>query len=293
MTTDQHVRLYIDQLLADFRTGFEPFVITVLKSTHGADWFTVLRNTPDLRAPIDARNLRLDATALVRIILAHWDSTFGRVLSAGDRSLLYEIRSVRNRWAHQASIPLDDVDRLADNVIRLLTSIGAEHTGNVSRQREAFRVQRYAPLAARKAWRTPAVWLAALVVGLVTTLSLGYGVYAALDLNSPTQVEPFQGRATADAREGAATPPTRDGEQSQPTYTPIAPKAIVATQAVDPTFVASESYPCQPGQIKGNARTMIYHLPDGMYYSITRNESVVCFAAADEAIRAGYRASKR
>jgi len=293
MTTDQHVRLYIDQLLADFRTGFEPFVITVLKSTHGADWFTVLRNTPDLRTPLDARSLQLDATALVRIILAHWDSTFGRVLSAADRSLLHEIRSVRNRWAHQASIPLDDVDRLADNVIRLLTSIRAEHTTNVIAQREAFRVQRYAPIAARKAWRTPAVWLAALVVGLVTTLSLGYGVYAAFDLNATPQIEPAQRGTPSDAGDGKVTQPTAEGVLIQSTSTPIAPKAIVATQAVDPTFVASESYPCLPGQIKGNRRTMIYHLPDGMYYSITRNESVVCFDAADAALRAGYRASKR
>jgi hypothetical protein len=279
MTTDQHVRLYIDQLLADFRTGFEPFVITVLKSTHGADWFTVLRNTPDLRTPLDARVLQLDATALVRIILAHWDSTFGRVLSAADRSLLHEIRSVRNRWAHQASIPLDDVDRLADNVIRLLTSIRADHTVNVIAQREAFRVKRYAPHAARNAWRTPAVWIAASIVGLVCTLSLGYAVYATLDRANSAPAEPPQQPVAA--------------ELALLTYTPSLPVPIVATLTVNPTFTASDSYPCMPGQIKGNGRTMIFHLPDGMYYSITRNGSVVCFDSIDAALQAGYRGSKR
>ena len=178
MTADQHVRLYIDQLLADFRTGYEPFVITVLKSTHGADWFTVLRNTQELRTPLDARDLQLDATALVRIILSHWDSTFGRVLNYTDRSHLHEIRTVRNRWAHQASVSLDDVDRLADNVIRLLTSIRAEHTNKVITQREEFRIQRYAPAAARRAWRTPVVWISAIVVGFICTLSVGYAVLA-------------------------------------------------------------------------------------------------------------------
>ena len=120
MTPDPLVRLYIDQLLVDFRKGFEPFVIMVLKSTHGADWFTVLRNTPDLRTPLDARELQLDATALVRIILAHWDSTFGRVLTYTDRSLLHEIRSVRNRWAHQSDVSLDDVDRLMPGVLPVM-----------------------------------------------------------------------------------------------------------------------------------------------------------------------------
>jgi hypothetical protein len=48
-----------------------------------------------------------------------------------------------------------------------------------------------------------------------------------------------------------------------------------------------------PGQIKGNGQTMIFHLPDGMYYSITRNGSVVCFDSIDAALQAGYRGSKR
>ena len=293
MTTDQHVRLYIDQLLADFRTGFEPFVITVLKSTHGAYWFTVLRNTPDLRTPLDARVLQLDATALVRIILAHWDSTFGRVLSAADRSLLHEIRSVRNRWAHQASIPLDDVDRLADNVIRLLNSIRAEHTVNVIAQREAFRVKRYAPQVARNAWRTPAVWIAASIVGLLCTLSLGYAVYVTFDRVNFAPAEPTQ-QPVAGERIGATVSPLPVAEdRTQPTYTPTAPTPIVATLTVNPTFAASDSYPCAPGQIKGNGRTMIFHLPDGMYYSNTRNVSVMCFDSIDAALQAGYRASKR
>lgn len=275
MTPDSHVRLYIDQLLADFRKGYEPFVITVLKSTHGADWFTVLRNTPDLRTPLDARELQLDATALVRIILAHWDSTFGRVLSYSDRSLLHEIRTVRNRWAHQSSIPLDDVDRLADNVIRLLTSIQAEHTQTVITQREEFRVQRYSSVVAQRAWRKPMVWISALCVGLICTISMGYAVLA------------------LSTRNGPSSPPT----QNSPALSTAEPKAVAApTQSVgtpNPTFEASDAFPCQPGQIKGNARTMIYHPPDGMYYALTRNESVVCFDTHDAALAAGYRASKR
>jgi len=293
MTADQHVRLYIDQLLADFRTGFEPFVITVLKSTHGADWFTVLRNTPDLRTPLDARDLQLDATALVRIILAHWDSTFGRVLSYTDRSHLHEIRTVRNRWAHQASVSLDDVDRLADNVIRLLSSIRAEHTTNVITQREEFRVQRYAPAAARRAWRTPIVWSSAILVGFICTISVGYAV-TTMRGSSPN-TPPDQNAADVVRPATPAAGASASVEQVAPTL--ASPRAnaaaAIVTQTPNPTFAASDAFPCQPGQIKGNARTMIYHTVDGMYYAITRNASVVCFDSQDAALAAGYRASKR
>ncbi len=293
MTADQHVRLYIDQLLADFRTGFEPFVITVLKSTHGADWFTVLRNTPELRTPLDARDLQLDATALVRIILSHWDSTFGRVLSYTDRSQLHEIRTVRNRWAHQASVSLDDVDRLADNVIRLLTSIRAEHTYKVITQREEFRIQRYAPAAARRAWRTPVVWISAIVVGFICTLSVGYAVMAMRAVtpqeaqNNNSVVAPLPSTPESGGVDsGNPVPPTAATSK-------VRTVSATATTPPNPTFAASDAFPCQTGQVKGNARTMIFHPPEGMYYALTRNESVVCFDSVDGALAAGYRASKR
>ena len=291
MTADQHVRQYIDQLLADFRAGFEPFVITVLKTTHGADWFTVLRNTPDLRVPPDARNLQLDATGLVRIILAHWDSTFGRVLSHTDRSHLHEIRYVRNRWAHQATIPIDDVDRLADNVIRLLTSISAEHTDKVITQREAFRLERYAPLAAQKAWRSPAVWIAAICIGLVCTISIGYGLLSLTDTVSADTPIATASRTLDGTVAAESVIPVVE------TVTLVIPKSLALTASPVPaanlTFTASDSFPCQVGQIKGNGRTKIFHVPSGMYYIQTRNSSVVCFESVDAALQAGYRASKR
>lgn len=296
MTPDPLVRLYIDQLLADFRKGYEPFVITVLKSTHGADWFTVLRNTPELRTSLDARDLQLDATALVRIILAHWDSTFGRVLSYTDRSLLHEIRTVRNRWAHQASVSLDDVDRLADNVIRLLSSIQADHTQMVIAQREEFRVKRYTPVVAQRAWRKPIVWITAISVGLLCTLSLGYAVLA----YSATGSTPYVPLGTStNVPDSQSAPQTEVGVMPDKslamTETPVHKAGAAAVPATPPdaTFVASDAFPCLPGQIKGNARTMIFHRPDGMYYAMTRNASVMCFNNDADALAAGFRASKR
>lgn len=43
--------------------------------------------------------------------------------------------------------------------------------------------------------------------------------------------------------------------------------------------------------IKGNASSMIYHMPGGAYYNRTIPED--CFATAADAVAAGYRASQR
>lgn len=277
MTSERDGRAYIDRLLADFRSGYEPFVLTVMKSIHGPEWFVVLRNTPDLRLPADANAVQLDATALVRVVLTHWESTFSRVLHPGDRALLFEIRKIRNQWAHQASVSFDDIDRLADNVIRLLTSINAEHTERVLREREAFRLKRYTPVVARNAWRKPIVWVSALAVGFVCTVSVGYGVTTLLERRA---------RPTATATV-IATPAAGQETVQFPR------NAGVATATIDPLLLASDSYPCLPAQIKGNRRTMIYHVPGGTYYAVTRNESVQCFDTEDAAIAAGFRAAKR
>jgi hypothetical protein len=50
--------------------------------------------------------------------------------------------------------------------------------------------------------------------------------------------------------------------------------------------------PCQPGQVKGNRNSKIYHVPGGAFYEKTY-VNVQCFNSAPEAQAAGYRASQR
>jgi len=65
-----------------------------------------------------------------------------------------------------------------------------------------------------------------------------------------------------------------------------------ANQARRATTEALAALPCQPGQIKGNRNSLIYHAPGGAFYEETR-ENVVCFNTAADARAAGYRASER
>lgn len=56
--------------------------------------------------------------------------------------------------------------------------------------------------------------------------------------------------------------------------------------------VVGEAYPCQPGQIKGNRNSGIYHAPGQQYYRRT-HANVHCFDGEADAAAAGYRRAKR
>jgi micrococcal nuclease len=93
---------------------------------------------------------------------------------------------------------------------------------------------------------------------------------------------------------GVVTAPTLTRTRSAtrtPTRTRTAtpPRTATATAA---TPSDSAAYPCRTGQIKGNTRSLIYHVPGGAYYAVTR-ASVRCFDSEAAAQAAGYRRSLR
>lgn len=252
MDSQSVLRNAVDKLLHVFQQGYEPFVITAIRSIHGNRWLEVIKNTPDLRVSTQQQPLRLDATAAVRIMLHHWDSTFSRVLTASDRNMLFEVRQMRNKWAHQGVITVDDVDRLADNVTRLLLSINAPNASHAKQVREDLRLRRY---STRRVWP---IWVLVTVLAIFVFGGLGWWAWGS--------------RSTPES--------DRVRQPVRATHTPVA--------------TANDSaFPCNPGQIKANPRTMIYHPPDGTYYAITKNNDVQCFDTVDAVESAGFREAKR
>jgi hypothetical protein len=79
--------------------------------------------------------------------------------------------------------------------------------------------------------------------------------------------------------------------------TPI-PAAVVPTTAPAlaavpiPTGADRGSFPCKPGQFKGNNKSAIYHSPGQRDYEKT-SANVTCFDTAAQAVAAGFRAAKR
>lgn len=78
--------------------------------------------------------------------------------------------------------------------------------------------------------------------------------------------------------------------------TPANVPPVATTRAVAPAPASGRAAPqgrdCPASHpIKGNASSMIYHVPGGAFYTRTTPED--CFATAADAVAAGYRSSQR
>ncbi|MEO8125226.1 MAG: Swt1 family HEPN domain-containing protein, partial [Burkholderiales bacterium] len=71
-----------------------------------------------------------------------WNDVFGRTLGRAERSLVQELREVRNRWAHQDPFTGDDAYRALDSVHRLLLAVSATQAEEVEKTKmELLRVR--------------------------------------------------------------------------------------------------------------------------------------------------------
>ena len=86
-----------------------------------------------------------DLSALLREMLSRWDDAFHAHLGHRGKNLVYEIRDIRNDWAHyNKPFDDDDTDRALDSIERLLTSIDAtSQAAQVNRLKDERRRARY------------------------------------------------------------------------------------------------------------------------------------------------------
>jgi predicted AAA+ superfamily ATPase len=54
-----------------------------------------------------------------------WQAVFSRALGPSERNYVFELRDIRNRWAHQATFSTDDAYRALDTIHRLLLAVSA------------------------------------------------------------------------------------------------------------------------------------------------------------------------
>lgn len=171
-------------------------------------------------------------------------------------------------------------------------------------------MQRALPRSARLPWQR---LLALVFVGVgVALLVVRFGLSSPASPSSPPAPATPQERtvvatqvaavATVPAHTTAAAvtfvgePAATPVPSPLPPTAPAAPPTPAAPAVVPGTIFGEEVsppwWPCQPGQLKGNDDSKIYHSPEGSFYAKTF-EGVTCFNTASEAEAAGYRASKR
>jgi predicted AAA+ superfamily ATPase len=108
------------------RQGLAPYAAREFKSVHKAQ-----ADSEALRYVRDDRNLmgkpiaEWDVAGLLNLVSSSWNDIFGRMLGRTERSIVQELRDVRNDWAHQRPVTGDSTDRALDSAARLLTAISA------------------------------------------------------------------------------------------------------------------------------------------------------------------------
>ena len=80
-----------------------------------------------------------DSAALLRLMWEAWNDVFRRTLGQAERTLVSELRDVRNRWAHQQTFSSDDTDRALDSSERLLTAVSALQADEVRKMKTELR----------------------------------------------------------------------------------------------------------------------------------------------------------
>ena len=110
----------IGDALDTLTAGLWPFVSGEFKQKYGGDWRA--QATSSLKYPPKGD---WDASATLAAMWDQWNAVFKDVLGHADRSLVTELRDVRNGWAHGETFSSNDTYRALDSMARLLRSCSA------------------------------------------------------------------------------------------------------------------------------------------------------------------------
>lgn len=140
ITNHERVGKALDLLAA----GLEPYVEQRLAAKYGAGWLEEVReDLPHHFKTSKDGEPHWDSQALIGVMWKRWNEVFSSTLGQAERSLLVELREVRNNWAHQKTFSGDDAYRALDSIARLLTATSATQADEVERQKKELLRQRF------------------------------------------------------------------------------------------------------------------------------------------------------
>jgi hypothetical protein len=140
ITNSERVGKALDLL----KDGLRPYVERELKATYKDRWIDTARPSfPDWQhTGKEGKGLNWDTQALLQVMCELWNDCFKKILGPSERNLAFELRDVRNKWAHQKAFATDDAYRAIDSVSRLLAAVSAEQVEAVEQMKaEILRVK--------------------------------------------------------------------------------------------------------------------------------------------------------
>ncbi len=126
MAISNHER--VGKALELVKDGLIPFVERELKAQDAQRWLDIARQSvseTQERLFKDGAAPQWDTGSLLAVLWNQWNVIFKKTLGQADRTLVSELRDVRNRWAHQNPFSSDDAYRALDSAGRLLAAVSA------------------------------------------------------------------------------------------------------------------------------------------------------------------------
>jgi predicted AAA+ superfamily ATPase len=133
----------VGKALELLKAGLGPFVEREFKSQYkGQALAEAQRMMMGERLDANRPFAAWDAAVLLRLMWDAWNDVFRRTLGQAERTLVSELRDVRNRWAHQEPFSTDDAYRALDSTSRLLSAVSAPQAEEVDKMKmELLRVR--------------------------------------------------------------------------------------------------------------------------------------------------------
>jgi predicted AAA+ superfamily ATPase len=138
ITNQERVGKALDLL----KEGLAPFVERELKAEDAQGWLGIVKQSvaeSQARLFNDPAKPQWDAASLLAVLCGQWNAIFRRTLGQSERTLAFELRDVRNKWAHQNPFSSDDTDRALDSMARLLTAVSAPQADDVNKMKLELR----------------------------------------------------------------------------------------------------------------------------------------------------------
>ncbi len=143
MAISNHER--VGKALDLVKDGLQPFVEREMKSQHAQLWIEEARGAvSESQSHLFKRagEPQWDAASLLAVMWNQWQLVFRKTLGQAERTLVSELRDVRNRWAHQNPFSSDDSYRALDSSHRLLLAVSAPQADELDKMKmELLRVR--------------------------------------------------------------------------------------------------------------------------------------------------------
>src|SRR5436309_11341098 len=143
MAITNHER--VGKAMEFLKQGLQPFVEREMKAQHAQRWFEEARDSvSDSQANLfgTEKQPKWDVASILSVMWNQWNVVFKKTLGQAERTLVSELRDVRNRWAHQNPFSTDDAYRALDSAGRLLTAVSAPQSDEIAKMKtELLRVR--------------------------------------------------------------------------------------------------------------------------------------------------------